>query len=935
MKSILSIAIAALSLTVLPASAQAPPDRSLATRSPSAPPDKTASYEISDRFTAQRRPRVTVLSFEDTNKKAQEAHYGSSVEAMLVTFLKRKSQFVVIERSEIKKLLDERQRLRLGEVKNDPGDSAGRDLLERVDVYILGKVTLLDGVQTEVKTAQKNSEQDEEAADDTTSDSEEENAGSDRAQIQGARVEVDAKLISRFDGRIIAAAQRSGPVACLRSIVERLGVALEQSYLRPYYGQLRFVLKEPEYVRVFLTPILLDTALDEEKPPIELSRTVTIGSERDVVRPWTTDSTSYKIENLLSGWYSMRLERPGYEGMGTENSRWEARDRLGNVAVIDRTTGKPVARTDPQVSRFIVKVDPLTTGLLDGDKQGFRFRKLEGSFSPTVKRQYLDKDYSRVPARVVLLGGKEVEINRIESPEEYADDQKCDLFNEEKPGPLAYGRTYVAAGEEFDISTYSGGELVIEDYKGEPVPVGKYQLQIWEPNYALQKIQHTVRDGDQGKVMRTALVRQTMAPSLDAPSPRPAAHGFLDGRDTHYRIGMPLDFSQPKEWAGIPVDSYSASTDIPGLNRWNQTIELFGGPVSPPTYDTESPDFKPGIIGGVAENSAPLVVPKVTFKTRFGLGGRLDALSSRPDALAADLFIDPDIADILDLLLANREEREEEGRGGFLALLLGRKKSPPPIDLRVALPQPPPLPGGFGPTLPTAPAQIQVTASTPCADEGLAAPRTRAKTQLPCNLEALRALLASRLESIDLLILDARDMAGLEASPETASIVARWVETGGSLYGFASEEGDYGGITGAPLAIESLGRRNRRFELAPGDVGAVLPSFEKKVKVKSRRALPDLSDLVAGGAWRVLAYTKPEEGPRIIERTSRENGGYVLLWFDDPSAFVGPLGGRVKKVEEVRRRVEERAFKGARYVMYRRFDLSGDLLRKAEDALLH
>jgi hypothetical protein len=929
----------AFSMVVSSSSAWAQADRVPAVRSAgSSPPVHASSYEVSDRFTAQRRPRVTVLSFEDTNKKAVEAHYGASVEAMLVTFLKRKSQFVVIERSEIKKLLEERQRLRLGEVESDPGESAGRELLERVDVYILGKVTLLDGVQTAVNTAKKKTDNDTETADsDDTPTDETDNSG--REQVLGSRIEVDAKLISRFDGRIIAASQRSGPVACLRSIVERLGVALEQSYLQPYYGQLRFVLKEPEYVRVFLTPILLDTALDEEKPPIERSTTVTIGAEQDKVHPWTTDSTSYTIENLLSGWYSMRLDRPGYEGMGTENSRWEARDLLGNVSIIDRTTGKPVARTEPQTSRFIVKVEPLTTGLIDGDKLGFSFRKLEGSFSPKVKRQYLDKDFSHAPARVVLLGGKDVEINQIVPPEEYADDEKCDLFDEEKPGPPVYGRTYVAAGQAFDISTYSGGELVIEDYKGEPVPVGKYQLQIWEPSYALQKVKLAVRDGDQGKVTRTALVRQTMSASLDAPAPRPASHGFLEGRDTHYKVGMPLDFSQPKDSAGMPVDYYSASTDIPGLSRWNQVIELSGGPVSPPTYDTESPEFDPKIIGGEVGSSTSSIAPKVTFKTRFGLGGRLDALSSRPDTLAGDLFIDPDIADILDLLLANREEREEEARGGFLARLFGRKNPPARIELQATLPLPQPQsfpPGFVGPTLPVSVTRTQEPLSGPCEEGPVGGgPQTRAKARLPCNLEALRALLASRLESIDLLVLDARDMAGLEASSETSSIVARWVEAGGSLYGFVSDEGDYGGITGAPLAVESLGRRNRRFELSPGDVGAVLPVLQKKVKVKSKRALPDLSNLVAGGSWRVLAYTKPDKGPRIIEHASRESGGYVLLWFDDPRAFLGPLGGKVRKVEEIRKRVEEHAFKWARYMMYRRFDLSGDLLRKSEDALLH
>lgn len=928
--------------------ARAQPGRAPGGRSPvtASSPGEISGYEVSDRFTAQRRPRVTVLSFEDTNRSAIQARYGASVEAMLVTFLKRKSQFVVIERAEIKKLLEERQRLRLGQVQNEPGDDAGRELLERVDVYILGKVTLLGAVSTAVgKTQEEPEPRTDPEADTASSDGQDGSDASGPPDVQGGQIEVDAKLISRFDGRIIAAAQRSGPINCLRSIVERLGVALEQSYLRPYYGQMKFVLREPEYVRVFLTPVLLDTSLDEEKPPVELSSTVTIGVEQDTVRPWTTDSTAYTIGNLLSGWYSMRLERPGYEGMGPENSRFEARDLLGEIAVIDKATGKPPSRTDPQVGRFLVKVEPLKTGLIDGDKLGFSFRKLDGSFAPKVKRQYLDPDYSRSPTRVVLLGGKEVEINRIDPPDEYADDEKCDLFDEKKPGPPEYGRTYVAKGENFDISTYSGGELIIEDYKGEPVPVGTYQLRLWEPNYSLQKTQHTVRDGDRAKETRTALVRQTMSPILDTPSPRPAARGLLEGRDTHYRVSLPLDFPEAQEGPKFPVDVYTASTDVPGLQRWSRVIELVGAPVPPPTYDTESPEFDPRIKGGVGESPTWSDLPQITFKTRFGLGGRTESLSSRPEALAADSFIDPDIAAILDLLLPHRVEEKALRPGGFFARLFGlRFQAQAQAQAQVqaqaqALGR---FGGGsaqvdaaalFGPSAQETPPTLSNSLGRPClSDSGL---RTRARSKLPCDPEALRSMLAARLESLDLLVLDARDMAGLEASRETAAVVSKWLEAGGALFAFIAGEGDYGDVAGAPLVVEALSRRSRRFELSPGDVGAVLPSLQKRVRVKSKRPLPDLSKLVPGGSWRVLAYTKPQKGPRIIERTSPESGGYALLWFDDPQSFRSESGGKVAKVEEVRRRIEEHAFKWARYVMYRRFDRSGELLRKAEDALLH
>src|SRR6185295_13708599 len=102
------------------------------------------SFEVTNPYTAQRRPRVTVLAFDDTNTGAVQTRYGSSVEAMLVTFLKRKSQFVVIERQKLGSLLAEKQRLQKGMVQVAADDKEGQALLEKIDVFVLGSVTLLD-----------------------------------------------------------------------------------------------------------------------------------------------------------------------------------------------------------------------------------------------------------------------------------------------------------------------------------------------------------------------------------------------------------------------------------------------------------------------------------------------------------------------------------------------------------------------------------------------------------------------------------------------------------------------------------------------------------------------------------------------------------------------------------------------------------------------
>ena len=100
----------------------------------------------------------------------------------------------------------------------------GYELLEKLDGIITGSVTILD-----------------------------------------KSIEIDAKLLSRADSRIIAATQRGGQVKCLRQIVERLGIALENEFLRPYDGKLKITLRQPEYVHLSLTPVLSEDALGLEE----------------------------------------------------------------------------------------------------------------------------------------------------------------------------------------------------------------------------------------------------------------------------------------------------------------------------------------------------------------------------------------------------------------------------------------------------------------------------------------------------------------------------------------------------------------------------------------------------------------------------------------------------------------------------------------------
>lgn len=855
------------------------------------------SFSVTGRYTAQRKPRVAVLEFEDTNSDAQSQKYGSSVQAMLVTYFKRKSQLVVVERQKLGDVIEEWKRNQKGLTNLQPEDPTAKELLEKIDAIVIGSVTLLDDV-AKVSTQ----------------------GGSGTGTKSGRRIEIDAKLLSRSDGRIIAAAQRDGPVNCLRAIVERLGVALEQEYLRPYFGQLKIELSEPEQVTVLLTPILLDTALDEEKPPVERSATIISEPKQDIVESWTTDPTTYTIKNLLSGWYSMRLERPGYELKQEEASRWEARD-YGSVRIYDRNSQMPLERLPAGLRRYVVHVDPLTTETLDIDKLGFTFRKLGGSLAPQVKRQYLDKDFNHRPRRTILIATG-LKINNLKPPTEYGDDEDCDLFREEPPQISDYGRTVITSGQTFDFEGYKGGALFIEDYRNsDNLPAGEYEMIIWEPSYHPHVSTVTIHDQDDEKLVRTSLVRETSSVSLATTGSRPSSKVALVGEATLHRVELPLDFEAWVEQESLPVDVYSAATDIKGLTGWQRNIVLAAESSAPPFFDVRDEQKGP-ILRNVPQRAAEeqeskeakqekeekkkQEIPRLRIKTRLTIGGRLSALGAPPDPLIHDVYIDRDLSRILDRLLYIRQQDDDEEDRGTGALANAGKKViqyiAAPILENMAEASPPP----------PAPATPEPTAPAPEAAEPV--------ESLPYDEEALRTLLASRLEDLELLVLDDKDLARLRTMPDVTALLARYVENGGALFAFASEEGDYARILGAPLALRTEGKPTDKFELAPGEVsGIALRVGGKKVKVKSKRVVPQLERLDSSATWRVIAFGKNRRDVRILERGYRDQGGYVAVWLDDPESFRGRRGGTVAQVEEVRSRVEKYILDWARFLMQRRY----------------
>ncbi|HEV7784871.1 MAG TPA: SHOCT domain-containing protein, partial [Thermoanaerobaculia bacterium] len=131
--------------------------------------------------------------------------------------------------------------------------------------------------------------------------------------------------------------------------------------------------------------------------------------------------------------------------------------------------------------------------------------------------------------------------------------------------------------------------------------------------------------------------------------------------------------------------------------------------------------------------------------------------------------------------------------------------------------------------------------------------------------------------------------------------------------------GDYHEILGSPFSVAAAGRKTRRFHLSSGEVsGLELKVDKKRVRLGGKRRLLRMEEPTSG--WRVLAYTKPGEEPRIVEHSRPEGEGFAVIWLDRPSLFVsGFLHRRLPAVEENRAKVEKYLFDRTRTLSTRRY----------------
>lgn len=794
-------------------------------------------------YTAQRKPRVTVLEFADTNTDANLERFGSSVSAMLVTYLKRNSQFVVVERQDIKEVLNEWERNQTG-MTNVELDRSQAELLEKIDVFITGKVTVL----TEAKR-----------------------------KDSPTYIEIDAKLLSRVDGRIITAVQRSGLRGCLRTTVTRLGSAIQQEYLRPHFGQLRLHLRAPEYTHFKLTPVLRNDALAEEMPPVELSKTTYSREVRDLVSPWVTNPTSYTIDNLLSGWYTVRLERPGYVGLEVENARFQAVEVNDSIRVRYRDADDRwiwVDKADPSAPwrKFLVEVKPLRQVSLDASTVGFSLPKQIGSIRLAILDEssqplsgarvylrsmdlvlnppspdphvFLDPEWkpetdsgegeqqddsanakprSEIASATARKGSPQGEAHpgkaaqgegadsdepvqvtvHLHNPppaEKPVEEDQCEHLDvlKEPWGDTSEGRV-LRGNRRFELSTFRGGSIAFDNYRGETLPTGAYEVVIWAPHYVpVRRVVH-VSDGDGSEALPIQLERQRQEVLIRGRSRSEIA---FEGLETGFDLAAAPDRQTGIERIGLPVDRYQVHANLERFGSWNRSIDLLPSSYTTPTLEEIFPSPGPSPWTSLPARE----VIEIPLKDEIWIGGRTKGLLRVPEAYY-DGRVERALDEVLNVSQATRQ----------VALL-----------------------------------------------------RTGQN-----NLESLATL----LEDLDLLILSETDVARILLLDDVARVIRSFVESGRAVLAFVTHDGDYESLFGVPLTVRKKQKTRRKLILQPGDLPGL--ELDETIDLGVRRAVPLLAEeQQEASGWRILAYAKDGKTPRLLELGHPEEGGYVMVWLE-------------------------------------------------------
>ncbi len=163
---------------------------------------------LEENYIFRTKPNIAVIPFTNTNTQAKETEYGRTVSAMLATALRSQTNFIVLERSELNKILSE-QTLGLSGLTQEMAQTLGE--LYNVEVVLGGDVSLIDHT-----------------------------------------LHIDARLIETNSSKIVVALYATcQDLKLIRNVVDNLAKELEQTYLRQWMGSIS-INSQPAGTEVYL-----------------------------------------------------------------------------------------------------------------------------------------------------------------------------------------------------------------------------------------------------------------------------------------------------------------------------------------------------------------------------------------------------------------------------------------------------------------------------------------------------------------------------------------------------------------------------------------------------------------------------------------------------------------------------------------------------------
>lgn len=163
---------------------------------------------VEENHVFRQKPNIAVLPFTNANAQAKEAEFGRTISSMLSTTLRSQTNFVVLERSELRHILTE-QTLEMSGLTREKTKELSE--LYQVDVILMGDVSIINNT-----------------------------------------LHIDARLIETKSSKVVVALFGTcQDLPGIRTVVEKLAKDIEFEYLRQWMGSIA-ITSNPVGAEVYL-----------------------------------------------------------------------------------------------------------------------------------------------------------------------------------------------------------------------------------------------------------------------------------------------------------------------------------------------------------------------------------------------------------------------------------------------------------------------------------------------------------------------------------------------------------------------------------------------------------------------------------------------------------------------------------------------------------